>query len=84
MKTQTKLIIGLGIVGVAIYLIANKNSKSSSVLKLMDDDTTLTAISNLNVCDKGMLPCSNNNTRCYDPKVDYAIDPCRVIVDNNF
>ena len=47
------------------------------MIKLMDDDNTITAVSNVNVCGKGLIPCPDNTSKCYDPKVDYAVNPCR-------
>lgn len=79
MNNQTKVLIGVGLVAVILYLASNPKSKlSSSILKLMDDDTTLTAMSNLNVCSKGEIPCKNDNTKCYDPNSNYYVDPCRI------
>lgn len=85
MDNKTKVIIGIGLVAVAVYLIANpKNKVSSSILKLMDDDTTLTAISNLNVCKRDEVRCVNDNTKCYNPNSDYYVDPCKSIPQDNF
>ena len=50
----------------------------------MDDDTTLTAISNLNVCKRDEVRCVNDNTKCYNPNSDYYVDPCKSIPQDNF
>lgn len=85
MNNQTKVLIGVGLVAVVLYLVANpKNKLSSSILKLMDDDTTLTAMSNLSVCSKGEIPCKGDNTKCYDPKANYYVNPCRTYQEENF
>ena len=85
MNNQTKVLIGVGLVAVILYLVSNPKSKlSSSILKLMDDDTTLTAMSNLSSCPKGQVQCKNGGG-CYDPRVNYYQDPCgRTYQEANF
>lgn len=82
MSKNYKYLIGFGVLGVLAYVFIIKKSKNPLALKLMDDDTTLTAVSNLNVCKKGEIPCKNNNTKCYDPNSNYYVDPCKVVTEN--
>lgn len=29
--------------------------------------------------DSGLVPCSNNTKRCYNPKARYNINPCTIV-----
>lgn len=77
MSKEYKILIGLGLLGLVAYMVVSRKKVTPSMIKLMDDDNTITAVSNVNVCGKGLIPCPDNTSKCYDPKVDYAVNPCR-------
>jgi hypothetical protein len=30
-------------------------------------------------CPTGLVPCSNNRSKCYDPMANYIMDPCKAV-----
>lgn len=76
MTTETKVFVGLALVGVALYLLV-KPKMSSEAKKLMDDDKTQNGLSAVVTCPEGEVPCPSNPKKCYNPKLDYFVDPCK-------
>lgn len=65
MEKNTKILLGLGLVGLAAYLLYTDKQNATV-------ETSPTTPDN---CPEGAVPCSNGSG-CYDPNVDYYVDPC--------
>jgi len=68
-SVQTLLIIGLG--SAAIYLLW-KNLAPANTLPVTPPPAPPAPV---NPCASNLSPCANGNG-CYDPKINYLIDPC--------
>jgi hypothetical protein len=69
-KKQKMLLIGGGVALagiVAVYLISKKNTGVVS---------SNTSMSTNGVCPQGMVPCSTDKNKCYNPTANYVLDPC--------
>jgi hypothetical protein len=77
MDKKIQTIIGVvAVFGLVLYFY-DKSQKVKTSNQLVDDDTTETALGNINVCTAmGQIPCQNNNLKCYNPSVNYFSDPC--------
>lgn len=71
MELQNKkmLLIGGGIAALGIITFLVIKSKNSG--------TTGGGVT-ASGCPSGLVPCSNNRSKCYDPMANYIMDPCKV------
>lgn len=59
---------GIAAAGIVAYMVySSKNTGLTSTTS-----TTLTP----GVCPAGQVPCANNRSKCYNPSVNYVVDPC--------
>jgi hypothetical protein len=72
MTKQQKMFLGIGLITVAaIALLAFKPKTTPAVVSNQgggQDDQ--------NACPAGEKPCANNPTKCYNPNLNYIVDPC--------
>jgi hypothetical protein len=73
MEIQNKkmLLIGGGIAALGLItflVIKKKNSGTTSVGGVTSGG-----------CPTGLVPCSNNRSKCYDPMANYVMDPCKAV-----
>lgn len=81
MNKNTKMLIGIGAVAVVAYLIWKNQTATTSFVGnsvgnrnyfLNAGGRTETAVT----CPRGQVLCPNNRRKCYDPNVNYLVDPC--------
>jgi len=75
MKKQTKIILGVGGLAILGYILLKGKKKANA-----SGGVSQTAGGN---CPSGQVPCSNNINICYDPNVNYVVDPCRDILSTS-
>jgi hypothetical protein len=63
MNKNTKILLGVAILGSGGYLIW-KSLKPSPSLSFHGG------------CKNGLKPCPKNPRKCYDPKINYLVNPC--------
>ena len=66
MDKKTKLYLGIGLLAVATYLVWKQQPKPS----------VANASGSGGFCKAPLMACKDSN-RCYDPRVNYAVDPCK-------
>jgi hypothetical protein len=73
MEIQNKkmLLIGGGIaaLGIITYLVVKKGNSGT----IGGGGVTASG------CPTGLVPCSNNRSKCYDPMANYVMDPCKAV-----
>ena len=76
MQKQTKIIIGVGIgvLALSVFLSAKANAmnKKNTNVSTQPPATTTGGAR----CPTGEIPCSNNPSKCYNPSIDYFVNPC--------
>jgi hypothetical protein len=80
MQKQTKIIIGVGIgvLALSVFLSAKANAmnkKNNNVSTLPPATTDISTTGGAR-CPTGEIPCSNNPSKCYNPSIDYFVNPC--------
>lgn len=76
-KKQKMLLIGGGVAlaGIAVvYLITKKNTG------VVPGNISMTTNG---VCPQGMVPCSTDKNKCYNPAANYVLDPCATPVQQS-
>jgi hypothetical protein len=63
MNKNTKMLLGVAILGSGGYLI----------WKSLKPKPTISFIGS---CKNGLKPCPKNPRKCYDPKINYLVNPC--------
>jgi hypothetical protein len=75
-----KLVI-LGLSVGAIYLLYNAWKKQQEAEKITDkkpsEEKPVVAEAPI-VCPEGQILCESNQKKCFDPKVRYIVNPCKV------
>lgn len=73
MEVQNKkmLLIGGGIaaLGIITFLVIKKGNSGT----IGGGGVTASG------CPAGLVPCSNNSLKCYDPMANYIMDPCKAV-----
>lgn len=78
MKKETKIILGVGGLAILGYLIFKGGKNKANASGGVTPSQTAGGR-----CPSGQVPCSNNINICYDPNVNYVVDPCRDILSTS-
>jgi hypothetical protein len=70
-EKKKMLLIGGGIAALGIITFLVVKSKNSG--------TTGGGGVTSSGCPTGLVPCSNNRSKCYDPMANYVMDPCKAV-----
>ena len=76
MNNTLKTIVIVGLAGAAIYLLLKNRKDKDEVLesaKVKDNTPPTPPKPN---CPDGYSPCANNASKCYNPTINYLVDPC--------
>jgi hypothetical protein len=78
MKKQTKIILGVGGLAILGYILLKGGKKKANASGGGTPSQTAGAR-----CPSGQVTCPNNKDLCYDPNVNYVVDPCRNILSTS-
>ena len=67
MNNQTKIFIGVAVLGIVGYIVYRQNIPS------INSATTGGATFS---CKPPEIACANNPRKCYNPSINYLVDPC--------
>jgi hypothetical protein len=70
-EKKKMLLIGGGIAALGIITFLVIKRKNSGTIG--GGDVTASG------CPTGLVPCSNNRSKCYDPMANYIMDPCKSV-----
>lgn len=76
MTNQKKVLIGAGVLALAVGYFLYFNKKKPTVDVVVNEPAPVEEP--VPTCGKPLVKCPTNNT-CYDPNVNYLVDPCRSI-----
>jgi len=65
---------GIAVAGIVAYMVySSKNTGVSS----------MTSTTTNGICPAGQVPCANNKNKCYNPSMNYVMDPCATAAVSN-
>jgi hypothetical protein len=80
MQKQTKLIIGgVGVLALVVLLSIRAKAGSNTNPNINPSSTEGTLPTSGNTgsgCPTGEIPCPANPSKCYNPSIDYFVNPC--------
>jgi hypothetical protein len=80
MTQQAKIMIstGVGVLALVVFLSikARAGSNNPTINPTTNNDGTLPNGNTTGTCSSGEIPCPNNLAKCYNPSVNYIVNPC--------
>jgi len=78
MTQQAKIMIGtgVGVLALVVFLSIKANAEKNPTINPSTNGGGTLPNGNTTGCPAGETPCPNNPAKCYNPTVNYIVNPC--------
>jgi len=77
MNNTIKTLVILGLAGTAIYLLWKNGKDKDAVLESAKVKDETPPKPKPTPCPDGYVNCTDNPSKCYNPTINYLVDPCK-------